>query len=200
MEAWQSDFDHIKWLNSLGINSFSGLRLLDLGCGSGFLCEKAMAEGAEAAVGVDIETPKNLEQGQKKENWSFLKVNLDEAQWERYLPLGARFDLVLAFDIIEHLKSPYEFLSSCKRVMAEDGQIILTTPNLDSWERFAHPLSWSGVNDPQHKTLFNLYSLKFLLSRSGFKTQLAKAPMRSLSFLGAMQPNIGGQILCNAKI
>lgn len=199
MQPWQSDLDHINWLHNVGINSFSGHKILDLGCGSGYLCETAMREGASSAFGIDVSIPKNSKSSQEQYNWQFLNLNLDGANWEQQLPKADKFSLILAFDIIEHLSSPFGFLDACRKIISENGQIVLTTPNLISWERYAKPSNWSGVNDPQHKTLFSRYSLEFLLNRAGYSTVNTKAPMRILSFLGAMQPNLGGQILCVAR-
>ncbi|MFK7872898.1 MAG: class I SAM-dependent methyltransferase [Oligoflexales bacterium] len=195
MQPWQSDLDHMKWLEYMGVHSFDGHRVLDLGCGSGFLCEKAMESGALLATGVDIVEP---EMQKKNQSWEYLSLNLDGRQWRDHLVSHDKYSLILAFDIIEHLKSPYDFLEACLELLAEDGKLVVTTPNLMSWERYANPHDWSGVKDPQHKILFNRYSLTVLLNRVGYAGVTVKAPLRSLSFLGALQPHIGGQMLCVA--
>lgn len=44
--------------------------------------------------------------------------------------LGNRkFDTIIAGELIEHVRSPYEFLESLKRYLADDGRLIITTPN-----------------------------------------------------------------------
>lgn len=48
---------------------------------------------------------------------------LDEVVGER------RFDTVVAAELIEHLERPYDFLRSVREVIAEDGRLVLTTPN-----------------------------------------------------------------------
>lgn len=40
-----------------------------------------------------------------------------------------RFDTVVAAELIEHLEEPYAFLRSIRRVIADDGRLVLTTPN-----------------------------------------------------------------------
>lgn len=191
-----SDIDHLKWLASVGIGSLQGLRVLDLGCGSGFICHQAVKDGATSAIGIDIIKPRYFDENSK---WIFLESNLDGDDWIKQIP-QQEFDLVLAFDILEHLESPYRFVSAIRSVMSKNATLVLTTPNTQSWERFIKPSSWSGAQDIQHKVLFNRYSLKFLLARAGFKCTQLKAPMRSLTPLGVLQPQIGGQIICLAQV
>lgn len=193
IKPWQSDLDHLKWVELAGVKTFRKTRVLDLGCGSGFLCETAINEGARSAVGVDIVEPAIT----NKTKWKFHKRNLDNVCWEN--GIDEKFDYIFAFDILEHVESPYRFLQSCHHLLVDSGTLILTTPNLSSWEKFAKPRSWSGVRDEQHKILFNQYSLKFTLSRAGFKTAVLNAPIRKLTFLGPLQPNFGGQIFCQAS-
>lgn len=190
-----SDQDHLRWLSAAQIHSFAGKSVLDLGCGSGYLCHKAMTDGAVTAYGIDMVRPLGFN---SKSLWQFQTADLDGAGWESAFA-GKSFDFVLAFDILEHLASPFRFLESCLKVLSPQGRLVLTTPNVMSWERMMYPTSWSGVQDPQHKTLFTRYSLQFLLARAGFVVEKSQAPIRSLAFLGPLQPQIGGQLLCVAK-
>jgi len=106
----------------------------------------------------------------------------------------------MAFDILEHLESPYRFFKAIKSILSKNGPLVLATPNTLSWECFMKPASWSGAQDPQHKILINRYRLKFLLSRAGLKCTQIRAPMRTLIPLGPLQPQIGGQIICLASV
>ena len=193
-ESWQSDIDHLSWLDIAGLNCFNGKGILDLGCGSGYICHKAMQDGATHAVGIDIVSPAKSYQ----DSFDFRSLNLDDANWHQ--SVDEKFDLILAFDILEHLASPYWLLQSSRQLLSKNGVLVVTTPNTLSWERFVKPETWSGVTDPQHKTLFSKYSLKFLLSKVGFQKIALSAPMRSLKKLGPLQPQCGGQILAVASL
>lgn len=196
MQPQKSDLDHLAWLKFAGVLSFSNKSIIDLGCGSGYICHYAITQGATQAIGVDILSPP--QQLGTTRNWRFKSYDLNHQTWHQALPSHS-FDIITAFDIIEHLDAPYLFLRSCQAILKPQGLLILTTPNINSWERFLHPTSWSGCRDQQHKTLFNKYSLAFILERSGFQVLRQKSPVRAFSFLGILQPQMGGQIFCLAQ-
>lgn len=190
-----TDLDHLKWLNLAKINSLRELSLLELGCGSGYLCHRATEEGARLAFGMDLVLPKYFSKDSK---WQFAKANLDEDAWLSLVSMHS-FDLILGFDILEHVRSPFDFLNRCASLLSLGGQIVLTTPNVNSWERWMHPDNWSGTMDPQHKVLFSRYSLGFLLKRIGLEVTTSIAPMRKLGSFAEFFPQLGGQIFCVAR-
>ena len=194
--ARESDHNHFKWIQDFNLTPIANQNILDVGCGSGHLPEQLANLGANV-VGVDIIPP----QIQPK-SWTFLKTDLESEQWTFQLESSKikKFDVVLAFDIIEHLSSPWNFLSQLKNLLTDHGRLIITTPNTNSWERFLRPRTWSGVRDPQHKILFNRHSLTFLLQQAGFETTFFDSPIRKLHFLGPLSPRIGAQMLFKAEI
>jgi hypothetical protein len=90
------------------------------------------------------------------------------------------------------------FLSGCRDLLKPGGRLILTTPNTASWERILKGDRWSGATDPQHRILFSRYSLGFLLQRVGLIPVQLRAPVRRLSSVGLLAPQIGAQIFCVA--
>jgi 2-polyprenyl-3-methyl-5-hydroxy-6-metoxy-1,4-benzoquinol methylase len=196
--ARAADHIHLDWLAEYRVataGSLSAKSLLDLGCGSGYLCAEAMRQGARHVVGVDMCPPDLPPQG-----WHYLSLDLDAADWPETLPKGRDegFDFIYAFDILEHLNAPAKFLQLCLGLLSAQGQLVLTTPNTSSWERFVKGAGWSGATDPQHKILFNRYALDFLLRRVGFKAEILRAPVRSLARAHIAHPQVGAQIFCVA--
>jgi glycosyltransferase involved in cell wall biosynthesis/SAM-dependent methyltransferase len=191
-----SDIVHLRWMESLGIQETKGLNILDLGCGSGYLCRKFSKVGSGNVVGIDINLP--VDYDESGEGLQFLRIDLNEKDWVRSL-LGAitleRFDLILAFDIVEHLNAPFEFLKSVQTLLSDSGSLVLTTPNTNSWERLFFPTTWSGAKDADHLTLFNIYSLQFLLQRAGLPSVYLHAKVNKLGPLASLFPDWGGQIL-----
>lgn len=199
VEKRSSDHDHLLWIEQKIPTAFAGKRVLDIGCGSGFLCDYALKRGAKQSVGIDIIEPPGVE---VTSAWKFLQVDLEKPAWDKLIKNDANcneFDLILSLDILEHVSAPWSLLVAIKALMADNAQLVLTTPNVNSWERLVKPNSWSGVIDAQHKTLFNMYSLSYILKKAGFQVQSIEAPIRSLGFLNKLGPNIGGQLVCIAQ-
>ena len=196
-----SDHDHLKWLQEQNLGTFQGESLLDLGCGSGYLCERAVQDGAKKVVGIDVVPPSSL----PVSGWLYKDYDLNDPQWaDRALTSldekkSERFSRILAFDILEHLDAPPLFLRSCRTLLGPGGKLVITTPNSSSWERFVKPRGWSGCTDPQHKVLFHPYNLRFLLERCCFRIHYLRAPLRKLGPANRVVGLLGGQLLAVAE-
>ena len=72
-------------------------------------------------------------------------VDLFDAEKDRYPYEDGRFDCVLACEIFEHfLHDPMHMLFECRRVLADGGSLVLTTPNVASYTGVARVLESSG--------------------------------------------------------
>jgi ubiquinone/menaquinone biosynthesis C-methylase UbiE len=103
----------------------SGRRALDAGCGTGYGVNE-LAGSAAWVVGVDIarEAAQYARAHAAEANIAFLQASATA------LPFFAgSFDLVTAFEVIEHLASWRELLSEARRVLAPGGLFLLSTPN-----------------------------------------------------------------------
>jgi len=102
-----------------------GKRVLDLGCGAGYGTAE-LARYALAAIGADIapEAADFARAHYRESNLFFEQASCTA------LPHPARsFDLVVAFEVIEHLADWRELLNEARRVLAPSGQFIVSTPN-----------------------------------------------------------------------
>jgi SAM-dependent methyltransferase len=98
---------------------------LDAGCGAGYGSAE-LARGAEHVVGVD-RAADAIEFA--RAHYAGHNISFEEASCES-LPHGeASFDLVVAFEVIEHLADWRGFLSEAHRVLAPNGQLVISTPN-----------------------------------------------------------------------
>ena len=107
---------------------FAGLRLLDIGCGGGLLCEPMARLGFEV-VGVDA-SAENV--GTEKAHADALGLAIDyrASTAEDLLAAGAGpFDLVLNMEVIEHVADPGQFLRDTARLIAPGGMMIVATLN-----------------------------------------------------------------------
>jgi SAM-dependent methyltransferase len=102
---------------------------LDLGCGNGSLTKYiANLVRSSRVVGIDI-NPLALEKA-KEAGIEVYRIDLNNEP----LPFaGESFDLITAFELIEHLWNKDFFLKEVFRVLRKGGFFILSTPNLASW-------------------------------------------------------------------
>ncbi|HEX6432910.1 MAG TPA: class I SAM-dependent methyltransferase, partial [Gemmatimonadales bacterium] len=103
----------------------SGARLLDVGCGVGRFCLGAYALGWDV-TGIDV-SERAIKAGRP-----FARFPLTVATTEELAARGDRFDVATAFEVLEHLASPVEFLQTVQRVVSPGGQVFCTVPNWDS--------------------------------------------------------------------
>ncbi len=102
-----------------------GRRVLDAGCGSGYGAAR-LALSAASVLGVDL-SPEAVEYARR--HYGMPRLGLLQASCTE-LPLAdASFDLVTAFEVIEHLADWPAFLQEMRRVTAPEGLFIVSTPN-----------------------------------------------------------------------
>ena len=120
--AHQSKVKNIlKYLDNLGLQ---GKRVLDVGCGGGYLTNEISKLGARV-IGCDY----------SKYAIKFTKErypNLDIVQCSAYEidKLGIeKLDLVTAFDLLEHLRYPEIFLNKALKILKLGGRLVINTDN-----------------------------------------------------------------------
>jgi 2-polyprenyl-6-hydroxyphenyl methylase/3-demethylubiquinone-9 3-methyltransferase len=107
---------------------FAGLRLLDVGCGGGLLCEP-MARLGFQVVGVDA-SDRNIAIATAHAAQSGLSIDYRAATIEALLADGEpAFDVILNMEVIEHVADPGAFLRDCARLLDRGGLMILATLN-----------------------------------------------------------------------
>jgi 2-polyprenyl-6-hydroxyphenyl methylase / 3-demethylubiquinone-9 3-methyltransferase len=106
---------------------FEGLRLLDVGCGGGLLCEPMTRLGFEV-TGVDA-SEQNIGTAAAHASEVGLAIDYRCATAEALLKTGQRFDLILNMEVIEHVANPAAYLRDTARLLAPSGLMILATLN-----------------------------------------------------------------------
>jgi SAM-dependent methyltransferase len=102
-----------------------GKRVLDAGCGAGYGSAE-LAAHADSVTGADLAA---AAVDFARSHYGLPNLAFEQASCDRLPHPDACFDLVVAFEVIEHLERWREFLLETRRVLAPGGQLIVSTPN-----------------------------------------------------------------------
>ena len=106
---------------------FKGLRILDIGCGGGLLCEPMCRLGAEV-VGVDA-AERNIPVAQAHARQSGLNIDYRHTTAEAMAAAGEQFEIVLNMEVVEHVADPQAYLTACQQLLKSGGLHICSTIN-----------------------------------------------------------------------
>ena len=148
-------------------------RILDLGCGEGALAQRLHDLGYEV-VAADVRPEPFHAKGPR-----FVQCDFNDASFAEVLlrSHAGGFDGVVACEVIEHLRNPWEFLAGCRRVCGPETHLLLSTPNVASWwSRFWFLLTgdWWGFqheswSQPGHIRPITATEMTHLLRENGFE-------------------------------
>lgn len=156
--------DLVEWFRCLfaydyAKNRFGGKAkiCLDIGCGSGYGV-RTLSLSTRYVIGVDIW--KDVVYWAKRKYDRSLKVDFVMALAYAYHLKNNSFDLITAFQLIEHIDSSYvmQFLNEVKRVLKDDGVFMLSTPN-----KKLRLLPLQKPRNPDHKKEYDTKELRELL-------------------------------------
>ena len=103
-----------------------GKKILDYGCGYG-IGASLLEDSYSRYVGIDID-PSAIEYGNK--NFSLgEKINFYPISKIRENGLRETFDVGLCFEVLEHVKDPFELLDTLSKLIVKGGVLIISTPN-----------------------------------------------------------------------
>jgi 2-polyprenyl-3-methyl-5-hydroxy-6-metoxy-1,4-benzoquinol methylase len=159
-------------LDDIGDVGGSG-RLLDVGCSCGYFMEVAKSRGfdvqgiefsssAIAAATPDIRT--RIFQGKLED-----------------MPDKGPFDVVSAFDLIEHVHDPRAFLRRSAGLLRPGGVLLISTPDTGHYLRYLMRSRWPMLQPMQHLSLFSRKALAGALRAEGFETVRVETCYKTLS-------------------
>ncbi len=106
---------------------FSGLRILDIGCGGGLLSEPMARLGAEV-IGADA-AERNIPVAQVHAEQSGLEIDYRHTTAEAMAADGEQFDVVLNMEVVEHVSDPLAYLTACQQLLKPGGLMVCSTLN-----------------------------------------------------------------------
>lgn len=145
--------------------------VLDIGCGEGFLAVEVAQKG-NRVTGVDVMP----EPSQSLKMTDYYSADLNDGLEPVLEGLkGKRFDRVLLLDILEHLRRPEKILAQCHALVKEEGQVIVSVPNVANiavrlmllFGRFDY--NERGILDKTHQRFFTRKTARQLVTQAGYR-------------------------------
>lgn len=171
----------------------AGLRVLDVGCGAGFLAELLRKRG-QHVVGIDVsESPEVASRVDR-----FCRCDLDLGLTD---DVGSGYDVIVAADVLEHVRKPDALLVDLSSRLASHGEIVVSIPNFGHWYPRVRTLlglfdyDQRGILDNDHVRLFTRRSFKRLLHRAGLQVMSESCTGLPLDVLRVSSDRGAGRLL-----
>ncbi|MBD3164435.1 methyltransferase domain-containing protein [Candidatus Woesearchaeota archaeon] len=138
---------------------------LDIGSSSGYIA-KQLTNYTVYCIDIDKESIKNAKRYCKKA----ILGDIESAR----LPKN-KFDMIIAADILEHLKNPAKVLLKLRNSLKKNGKMIISVPNVAHlWIRInllfgRFNYEKKGILDKTHLRFYTLSSIKKELDKAGFR-------------------------------
>ena len=132
--------------------------VLETACGTGY-GSRMLSEKARSVVAIDYSLAA-LHYARERfaaPNLSHLLMNCHRLGFA-----DQSFDLIVSFEVFEHLEDPQRYLSECRRVLRPGGRLVLSTPNRSAWDLHMRSI---GSQYEYHVNMQNLRGLQNLLAR-----------------------------------
>lgn len=118
VKMWERRIQHLEKFKTTG-------RLLDVGCGEGLFLEIAKRRGWQT-TGTEI-SGFAAEHAAKEAECEVFQGELPDARFA-----DGAFDLVTLWHVLEHVRDPLAYLTEARRILAEDGVLVVAVPNLNN--------------------------------------------------------------------
>ena len=142
--------------------------ILDVACGSGYGSNYLAKRGAKKVIGLDY-SKEAVDYAQENFSYKNLKFIFGDAH---ELPFkDAYFDIIVGFEMIEHLIDPRRFFKEVKRVLKKDGIFLISTPNEENYPEGNH----FHVREFLEEDLKNLFAEYFKFDKFFYQKHIASA-------------------------
>ncbi|MFZ6665205.1 class I SAM-dependent methyltransferase [Peijinzhouia sedimentorum] len=163
-------------------NSLERFRILEIGCASGIFLKKLKENLLSTFPSINFEFfGIDIDQNAIS-NPAGNDLNLTCSSVEEFVSSSnQKFDLILHFELIEHLSDPFSFMVEVKKLLVKGGSMLFTTPNMEGLEMVAsdydqYRLLAHGIFPPMHLNAFSTLNITNFLIRAGFKVREISTP------------------------
>lgn len=140
------------------LNLSHSKQLLEIGLGDGVFLSRAHQKyecsGIDPSLGYDY-----VKNYLRKLDIVIYDVSLEEFKSEK------KFDIICCFLVLEHIKEPYQFIQNIKKLLNEDGVIIIEVPDVDTYSSS----NSDSLLTHEHVYHYNIDTLNYLMFNIGLE-------------------------------
>jgi SAM-dependent methyltransferase len=134
---------------------------LEFGCGDGFMLNALRDYGWKVAG-----TERTEEMARFAREQLGITVYVES---QNAIPAEEKFDLIVMFQVLEHLEDPVAQLSRAARLLADGGSIVVGVPNFGSWQARYGKSNWLHLDVPRHLVHFSPVSIDVTARKAGLR-------------------------------
>ena len=159
-------------LKQINKKNIKNLDVLDLGCGGGLISESLSALDANV-TGVDF-VKNNIEVARKHAFRRKLKINYLQHDIEK-LRISKKFDVIIMFEVLEHLHDWNSFLNKIKKNLKKNGIVIISTINRNLISKYLaiyfaeNILMWIPKGTHSYEKFIKPQEIYLNMTRNNFK-------------------------------
>lgn len=142
--------------------------ILEIGAGYGLFLEEMQKRNIFHNI-MGVEASDALHERSEKLGFNVYNGIFEELNIEQ------KFDVIVSFEVIEHIFNPKSVLSKIYNTLNDNGLLVMTFPNYNGFD-IATLMNVSDSIDHEHLNYFNEKSITMLLEKIGFKEILASTP------------------------
>lgn len=141
-------------------------RILDVGCGTGDFLQACQTDHWEV-TGIEPNSKATVLAEKKVAPNGRLFHDINELKEEEY----GSFDVITMWHVLEHVPNLMEYLVSLKKLLKEDGCLIIAVPNYKSYDAKYYNKFWAAYDVPRHLWHFSQKSVRELFSLKNFRVE-----------------------------
>lgn len=145
--------------------------ILEVGAGFGIFCEEVKKTNVFRRI-IGVEPTPDLANTCRKRGIEVIEKPIENVVFE-----NIKIDVIVNFEVIEHLFNPKDFLGKCYQLLVPGGILIITCPNSKGFD-IATLAEKSSAVDNEHLNLFNTESLTLLMQSCQFEVLETQTPGR----------------------
>lgn len=137
------------------------VRLLDVGCGTGYFIQAAQQKGWKVS---------GIEKDEKARQSASLRSGVDvkdnNALWSME---QSSYDVITLWHVLEHLEKLNETISKINEILSPKGTVVIALPNCSSYDAHFYKEQWAAYDIPRHLWHFTPVTVEKILAKHGLR-------------------------------